>query len=114
MSSQLGPIEICCDCPPYSVVRASKRIGLEFPEDVRWWRLSDFRKQGEQSWGLFRPRTWRLPWGTTRPAHRDTCSCGAKLPLLQRYAFTFRTGNESSYLIGQCLRCRTVFWEEAD
>jgi len=26
--------------------------------------------------------------------------------------FTFATGREESYLLAQCSRCQTVFWEE--
>jgi len=42
-----------------------------------------------------------------------TCRCGQKLPSLDRYTFTYLTGHEASYLLGQCPRCKTVYWEEA-
>jgi hypothetical protein len=33
--------------------------------------------------------------------------------MLERCTFTFRDGRQRDYLLGQCGRCRTVFWEEA-
>jgi hypothetical protein len=112
MFSHLGPLDIECDCPPYVVVQASRRIGVRTPEDVRWCRLNHF---------LAEPPSWRqllslegiksaLGLGDRRKS--KTCICGQPLPCLARYAFTYSTGAEASYLLGQCGRCRTVFWEE--
>jgi hypothetical protein len=44
---------------------------------------------------------------------RTHCSCGKGLPALEKCTFTFITGREVSYFIGQCHRCRTVFWDDA-
>jgi hypothetical protein len=35
------------------------------------------------------------------------------LPHMQGYLFTFNTGKEVFYLLGQCSRCHTVFWDWA-
>ena len=113
MSSPLGPIEILCDAPPYPIVRAGHRIGLLTPEDVRWCRMSRFLKEhAERPGGGFHLPGWKLLLGMGR-GPEGACTCGQKLPLLERYTFTFRTGEEVFYLIGQCGRCRTVFWDEA-
>src|SRR5947209_6856744 len=111
MASQLGPIELQCDAPSYPVVRACRRVGVESPEDVRWCRLTHFLNQAFGWKGLFHPLTWKK---LLSRAHGDEqcCSCGEKLPNLDRVTFTFTTGREESYLLGQCVRCRTVFWEE--
>ncbi len=103
MPKHLGPIEICCDAPPYYIVRACRRIGIERPEDVRWWRLSHF---------LRAHANWRqLLLGMNRPDDGN-CSCGQKLPCLEWYTFTLSTGTEASYFLGQCSRCHTIFWEK--
>jgi hypothetical protein len=43
----------------------------------------------------------------------SACDCGHPLPVLEKCTFTFITGREVSYLIGQCPRCHAVFWEDA-
>jgi hypothetical protein len=46
-------------------------------------------------------------------AAEDTgCFCGEKLPVLTLHIFTLSSGKELSYYLGQCGRCRTIFWEE--
>jgi len=112
MSNPLGPIEIHCDAPPYPVVRAGHRIGLHSPEDVRWCRLSHFLKQPEGWREVLSLQAWKQLLGMGGPC-RGNCTCGQKLPVLEKYTFTFRNGGEASYLIAQCGRCQTVFWEEA-
>ena len=112
MSSQLGPIEVTCDAPSYPVVRACRRVGIRAPEDVRWWRMSHFLSQAAGWKGLFHAATWKNLLRRPQPDER-TCTCGAKLPTAERVTFTFTTGREESYLLGQCARCGTVFWEEA-
>ncbi len=104
-------MEILCDAPAYPIVVACKRIGLERPEDVRWLKMDHFLN-GHQSW---RERLRRQPFKALLGlAHCDdvACSCSAKLPLLEKCTFTFNTGQEVSYLIGQCHRCRTVYWDD--
>jgi hypothetical protein len=111
MSQQLGPIDVSCDAPGYPIVRAASRVGVTTPEDVRWCRMSHFLEQAGGWKGLFHPTTWTklLVRGE---AGDQICSCGAQLPVLERVTFTFTTGREETYLLGQCARCRTVFWEE--
>jgi hypothetical protein len=111
MSSQLGPIEVHCDAPAYPVVRACRRVGIREPEDVRWCRISHFLNQMGGWKGLFHPLTWKKLLGRGE-AGEKTCSCGERLPTLEKVTFTFTTGREESYLLGQCSRCATVFWEE--
>jgi len=111
MSKSLGPIEIQCDAPPYSVVRACQRVGMRNPEDVRWVRLSHFLQQTENRRDMLSVQVWKALLGVG--AGVGNCSCGQCLPNLERYTFTFRTGNQSSFFLGQCSGCRTIFWEEA-
>jgi hypothetical protein len=112
MPNQLGPLEICCDAPPYSIVTACRRVGFQDPEDVRWCRLNQLVDAPPGEWESLKRHPWRL---LLRMAASDvkSCRCGQKLPGLDRYTFTYLTGHESSYLLGQCPRCKTVFWEEA-
>jgi hypothetical protein len=111
MSNQLGPLDVNCDAPSYPIVRASRRVGLEVPEDVRWCRMSHFLELAGGWKGLFHPRTWKKILGGNEVDER-ACSCGERLPALERVTFTFTTGREESYLLGQCPRCRTIFWED--
>jgi hypothetical protein len=109
--SQLGPIEINCDAPSYKVVEACRQIGLETPEDVRWVRLSRFVQAPAHWTGLFSADTWKRLLGCNE-SDAKKCSCGVSLPSLDRVTFNFTTGHEAVYLMGQCIRCRTVFWDE--
>ncbi len=113
MQKHLGPIEVDCDAPPYSVVQACRFLGLRRPEDVRWARLSQFlrgclRPPQPSLWeafcGLFRPRA---------PHAGPRCACGRPLPPPREAAFTFNTGATEPYVLIQCPRCHTVFWDEA-
>jgi hypothetical protein len=112
MSERLGPLEIQCDCPSYVIVQATRRIGICSPEDVRWCRLSHFFARPPGWRELFRSRSWKQLFGiATNPKARD-CFCGQPLPCLARYSFTYNSGTEQSYLLGQCEKCRTIFWEQ--
>jgi len=110
MSSQLGPLEIDCDAPPYRIVEACEQIGMVSPEDVRWCRMSRFRKEfgNRREFPSSHPWKWLLG---NQPAE-NTCTCGQALPRLDRCTFTLLSGKELHYLMGQCSRCRTIFWEE--
>lgn len=112
MSSSLGPIDIVCDAPPYCVVRAARTLGLYRPEDVRWCRMSHFQAEHESRWELLNPMTWKQALGGARPRKPLACSCGTELPVLERYLFTYGTGRQETYLLGQCNRCQSIFWEE--
>ncbi len=111
MSSELGPVDVCCDAPPYPVVQACRAIRIRSPEDVRWLRLSTFRNWQESQHGLSL-QFWKALWHRGKHAER-ACTCGEALPQLGLVVFTFNTGDKVSYLLGQCRRCRTVFWDEA-
>ena len=110
MSSKLGPLEVICDAPPYCIVRACHLIGLQEPEDVRWLRMSHFLQEhiGEEQGASF---FQKLLWSSGR-MRDSSCSCGEKLPPLEKYVFTLLHHGDLYYLLGQCPRCRTIFWEE--
>ncbi len=111
MWSQLGPVEIYCDAPPYQVVQACRDLCVQSPEDVRWLRMSTFQTgQDRRQQGPSLP-FWRTFWKRGEPAAR-ACTCGVPLPELRLVVVTFNTGDKVSYLLGQCGRCRTVFWDE--
>jgi hypothetical protein len=112
MANQLGPIEVCCDSPPYPIIQACVQIGIQSPEDVRWCRMSHHVDQHAGQRGILHLLPWKMLWGAD-PAER-TCVCGRKLPELAGYGFTLLSGKEVFYLLGQCDRCRTVFWEETE
>ena len=84
-----GPIEFTCDAPPYPIVLACYAIGVERSADVRWRRL------GPQPW-----------WG------RQQCCQGTAVPKLAKFRFTYSSGDEVTYSVGQCSRCGTVWWTE--
>jgi len=113
MSSQLGPIEIDCDAPPYPVVKACERLGFHSPLDVRWCRISHFLPNcGERGHGGG-ISLWMWLLSKIRPQD-ITCTCGVPLPILDWYTFTFLSGKDLTYHLGQCSRCRTIFWEEGE
>jgi hypothetical protein len=109
----MGPtttIEIWCDAPPYPVVEGCSLIGIRTPEDVRWCRVSHFHGSfGRRA--LFRHAlNWlRRLAGVETP---EPCSCGAKMPELQPFRLLVHPDDLPTYLVGQCQRCGTVFWEE--
>jgi hypothetical protein len=110
MSSPLEPIEICCDAPPYPVVQACRLFDIQSPEDVRWLRMRAFRRARNGRHQGFSWPFWKLFW--KRGQHSSqTCTCGQPLPLLRWVVFSFNTGEQASYLLGQCSRCHTIFWD---
>jgi hypothetical protein len=111
VANQLGPIDIECDAPPYPIVRACHKIGIQTPEDVRWNRISHFlgTQDRMREWLYAQPWLSLLGFGQS-PA--NTCLCGQRLPQLERYTFLLNSGHQKDYFLGQCVCCRTVFWEE--
>jgi hypothetical protein len=107
----LGPIDMDCDAPSYSIVRASRRLGLRDPEDVRWCQMSHLQDQQLGRSG-FAPWAWKL-WASPDQGTPEICFCGQALPMLELCTFTFDTGREECYFLGQCNHCRTVFWKSA-
>ena len=111
MAGSLDPLEIDCDSPPYSIVQACRMVGVQKPEDVPWYRYSRYvigqYDQGE----IVRIDKWKSLLGLNRPPG-TRCTCGHKLPDLERCTFTYLSGKEAVYLVGQCSRCFTIFWDE--
>jgi hypothetical protein len=105
MSSSLGPIDIVCDAPPYAIVRAGRGLGFYRPEDVRWCRMSHVRTEHGSRWEMLNPLNWKAALGGgVRTPREVSSSCGL---------FICGTGAQAIYLLGQCRRCHTVFWEGA-
>lgn len=92
MGSKLGPLEINCDAPPYPVVTSCVKLGVEKPQDVRWLGTSE-QIEGEA-------------------VERTVCTCKEKLPELNQYEFTFASGDVGMFNIGQCKKCKTVYWNQ--
>jgi hypothetical protein len=111
MSSQLGPLDVQCDAPTYAVVRACRNVGIRDPEDVRWCHTGHFFNEVAER-GMLGPFHF-LAWQSLLGRSEKTCSCHTRLPLLERFTFTFSSGREETYMLGQCACCGTVFWEEA-
>jgi hypothetical protein len=112
MSDLLGPIDVACEAPSYSIVQATRRIGFVRPEDVRWSRLSRrLLEQQVSHQGLSDapPRRAR----SSRHAHEPSCVCGHPLPVLRRVTFTFTSGAKACYFMVQCCACAQVLWDEA-
>jgi hypothetical protein len=108
MAGPLHPPGFRCDAPPSPVVGACQRLGFRSPLDVRWCRLSHFLAERSGRPGT-QPGTQVFD---TKPAGRKTCTCGEPLPRLEKYAITFILEKVADYLLGQCRRCGTIFWEE--
>jgi hypothetical protein len=111
MFTRFGKVEIWCDAPPYPVVEGCSLIGIHSPEDVRWCRLSHFVSGSFPDGGLHEVLAWlkRLFGGADLP---QACLCGAELPALAPFRLLCGDDDQPTYLIGQCPRCHTVFWEE--
>ena len=110
-SIQLRPIKIVCDAPLYEVVKASGRIGMRSPEDVRWRRQSSPRDEMAKRRTLAR-RLWRLLFAFGMPEVEETCGCGGTLPERRPIRLRTRSGAEVRYALAQCGRCRTIVWDE--
>jgi hypothetical protein len=111
MFSWPQPPHIEYDAPPYSIVRACRLIGLQSPEDVRWCRLSRDRKRPPGRLELFNLKSWQMFLGMGE-GEESKCTCGQEFPRLEMYTFTFVSGREKHYFLGQCPRCRAIYWEE--
>lgn len=112
MYNQLGPLEVICDAPPYPIVQACNAIGVEMPEDVRWARMSHYLEQLEEPSERNVDRSvWKKILQPVQ-GKEHVCCCREKLPKLSKYRFTYSSGDEVTYSVGQCLKCRTVYWEE--
>jgi len=92
-------------------VQGCAEAGFQTPLDVRWLRLDRASGGRDKPKGLLTFQNWTGAVGLGRPAER-TCSCGQDLPGLQRCVFILSCGRELEYLLGQCRRCRTIFWQQ--
>ena len=110
-STHLRPIKITCDAPAYEVVKASGRLGMRSPEDVRWRRQSAPKsdRSGRKS---LASRVWRLLFAFDVPEVEETCGCGNTLPERRFVVLRKRSGSEVRYSLAQCGRCRTIHWDE--
>jgi hypothetical protein len=109
MFNSLGPIDIECDAPFYSFVEACGALGFRSPLDVRWCRISHLLEGQRKRDGGFHPLRWLF--GDSRNP-KTTCTCGEPLSKMKDCICTFESGKDSHYLLGQCRRCRTMFWEK--
>jgi hypothetical protein len=111
MAKQLGPVEVFCDSPPYPIVQATALVGFDRPEDVRWFRLSHFLIE----FGGWHAGCRDFLWGLL-PVNRYlkgvNCTCKGAVPRMRRCLFTTSAGDSFICLLGQCDRCRTMFWED--
>jgi hypothetical protein len=72
--------------------------------------MSRFLNGEERGVSVRRLWNWLFGW-SRRKEH--VCTCGQPLPDLKKYGFTFASQKVGDYLLGQCRRCRTMFWDEA-
>jgi len=110
MSSHLGALVLECDAPPYPIVRACRKLGMRSPEDVRWSRISHHQKENQGWMSFLTGKAWGRLLGRGEPGE-TTCACGRPVPNLDTYSFTFQTGLQMEYEMGQCEHCRTIYWE---
>jgi hypothetical protein len=112
MFSRCDQLVLWCDAPPYAVVRACKGCGFHSPLDVRWCHMSRFLKGGGRYRGILGFRLWQWLFGQSKPKQR-TCTCGEPLADLRWYEISFFSEKTDAILLGQCRRCRTIFWDAA-
>jgi len=105
-------LEIVCDAPPYTVVQACSRIGVESPEDVRWCEAGNFLSEQHLSLPLRKHAKWNELRELLGPRHM-ACACGQPVPPLRGYVFTFGNGTTALYEVGQCGRCKRVYWSKS-
>lgn len=108
---QPEPMEPGCDAPPYSIVRACRRLGFRAPEDVRWCHLVGRGPVAAVPVSGFNLQSLKALFHKTEPK-RASCHCGQGLPRLDRCSFTLASGRQVDYLLGQCPRCQAIFWQE--
>jgi hypothetical protein len=113
MANQLGTIDIDCDAPGYPVVRACSALGFRDPLDVRWCRLTHLPAEPHGLRAVLSLRKWTQFFGLSRPRGK-ACLCGRELPALEWYCFREPAGRMIDYLLGQCRRCRTMFWDTTE
>lgn len=104
-------LEIDCDSPPYAIVQACRELGFHAPEDVRWcqtrhaYLTPSKRREGQLA------RLVKFLFRSPKP-QRTGCACHRQLPHLVKCTFTWTSVREQAILLGQCRRCRTMYWQE--
>ena len=104
--------DIDCDAPPYPIVRACRGLGFHSPEDVRWCHVVAMPRRPVAAESGFTVQVWKALFGKGASEKGPTCSCGRELPRLDSYTFTLLSSKEVRYLLGQCGRCRRIYWKE--
>jgi hypothetical protein len=110
VAKQLGPLDLVCEAPPYPIVKACAALGFRNPEDVRWCHVGQFLGERPTWAGTYQFLTADGAVNVSLMLDQH-CSCGRGLPPLELYTFLLATGEEVPYFLGQCPRCRTLFWE---
>jgi len=110
MASQLGPIEITCDAPTYAIVRACRRLGFRDPEDVAWRRYQN----GQDGRSTAQPGSIEsvIAALSFNRSAGERCSCGERLPSPEQCMFALQSGRVETFYMGQCHRCRIMYWNE--
>jgi hypothetical protein len=112
MPNPSEPIEIDCDAPAYLIVHACQSLGFHSPLDVRWCRMSHVpRRKGVDMDGRRGIGLWQWLFSKGLPTWK-ACVCGKPLPTLDLYSFTLFSDLTTDIHLGQCRKCRTIFWEK--
>lgn len=98
MDDRLAETILIADCPPHPIVEASGACGVESPCDVRWFKIENYI-------ALYSQVLEEIHFSS-----EHYCACKEKLPKLAKYRFTYSSSDEVVYALGQCAKCRTVFW----
>jgi hypothetical protein len=112
MSRDLGPLEVVCDAPPYGVVRASRALGIEAPEDVRWCETERYLRERSYDHAAWRGEGWNELVERLGPRVL-ACPCGRRLPAVLGYRCAGGADASGLYYLGQCVRCKRVYWHKA-
>jgi hypothetical protein len=111
MARELQPLEIICDAPPYSIVKACRHIGLESPEDVRWCHALHYIELHGYRPAVRNRSGWNELLALLGPQSMK-CSCGGKVPPLSDFHVLSGNADSGLYHFGQCRRCKTIYWEK--
>jgi hypothetical protein len=86
-------------------------VGFRSPLDVRWRRMSRFRREQADPKGATSDFPWMAVLGLVG-LREPPCACGEELPALRRFEFRHHGQTVGAFLLGQCPCCDTMFWEE--
>lgn len=111
-------LSVECDTPPDYIMEACEvpsRVGLYRAKDVRWSNLGRFRKQMRtRNNPIVRMLEIVLSVISGKIKDNRICGCGRELPCMFSFTFTLAPENRKVvYRIGQCLRCHSIYWEDA-